>query len=103
MKTCSRRARRIRGMASDQQEHPRRWSRVFGGAAYRNRTDDLFITSESLWPTELRRHGPEGRDEYTQETGRTPNRRSQPVPVMPNALYSARLASRETLSGSVGR
>ena len=29
-----------------------------GGAAYRNRTDDLFITSESLWPTELRRRAP---------------------------------------------
>jgi PPOX class probable F420-dependent enzyme len=26
-----------------------------GGAAYRNRTDDLRITSASLWPTELRR------------------------------------------------
>ena len=25
------------------------------GAAYRNRTDDLRITSASLWPTELRR------------------------------------------------
>lgn len=29
--------------------------RVCGGAACRNRTDDLFITSESLWPTELKR------------------------------------------------
>ena len=29
-----------------------------GGAACRNRTDDLFITSESLWPTELRRRAP---------------------------------------------
>src|SRR6516162_7572394 len=26
-----------------------------GGAAYRNRTDDLRITSALLWPTELRR------------------------------------------------
>jgi hypothetical protein len=26
-----------------------------GGAAYRNRTDDLRITSASLYPTELRR------------------------------------------------
>jgi hypothetical protein len=33
------------------------------GAACGNRTHDLFITSESLWPTELRRqhrHGQEG-------------------------------------------
>ena len=28
------------------------------GAAYRNRTDDLRITSASLWPTELRRQRP---------------------------------------------
>src|SRR6476469_10421065 len=39
-------------------------------AAYRNRTDDLFITSESLWPTELRRQVPEGTDdEYTDPAG----------------------------------
>ncbi len=33
---------------------------TFIGAAYRNRTDDLFITSESLWPTELRRRAARG-------------------------------------------
>jgi hypothetical protein len=36
------------------------WCWGVGGAAYRNRTDDLFITSESLWPTELRRRAPGG-------------------------------------------
>ncbi len=32
--------------------------RLEDGAAYRNRTDDLRITSASLWPTELRRRAP---------------------------------------------
>ena len=35
------------------------------GAACRNRTDDLFITSESLWPTELRRRCRSTVAEYT--------------------------------------
>src|SRR5689334_13794445 len=43
---------------SEQKERPRSGNLTWAlshRAAYRNRTDDLLITSEPLWPTELRR------------------------------------------------
>lgn len=59
-------------------------------AAYRIRTDDILITSEALWPTELRRRFEDFAGSYQQHLGRESGRLFPPASLLSYGLCRRR-------------